>query len=125
MENNNDLFALMTKMYSELQKTNEKIDTVHKELKCEINHLQKEVSKNSILLEKVDSNVKLLAEGNESLREQIGRSSSEDKRTISEQINVIELAVTSTSKDVKFIKHKVLNTEEDVFAIQDHLKIIK
>ena len=27
--------------------------------------------------------------------------------------------------DVKFVKHKVLETEEDVFTIQSHLKIIK
>lgn len=29
------------------------------------------------------------------------------------------------SKDVKFIKHKLHETEEDVFDIKDHLKIIK
>lgn len=29
------------------------------------------------------------------------------------------------SKDVKFIKHKLHETEEDVFDIKDHLKIVK
>lgn len=29
------------------------------------------------------------------------------------------------SKDIKFVKHKVQETEEDVFTIQSHLKIIK
>ena len=81
MESDNDLFGLMTKMYSELQNTNKEIYTIHKELKDQTNDLQKQISKNSILLEKVDSNVTLLAEDNESLREQRGRSSSEDKRT--------------------------------------------
>lgn len=31
----------------------------------------------------------------------------------------------SIHKDVKFIKHKLHETEEDVFDIKDHLKIIK
>lgn len=31
----------------------------------------------------------------------------------------------SIAKDVKFIKHKLHETEEDVFDIKDHLKIIK
>lgn len=31
----------------------------------------------------------------------------------------------SIVKDVKFIKHKLHETEEDVFDIKDHLKIIK
>ncbi|CAI3543063.1 MULTISPECIES: hypothetical protein [Clostridium] len=31
----------------------------------------------------------------------------------------------SILKDVKFIKHKLHETEEDVFDIKDHLKIIK
>ncbi len=31
----------------------------------------------------------------------------------------------NVSQDVKFIKHKVRETEEDVFTIQSHLKIIK
>ena len=125
MENNNDLFELMTKMYSEMQEGFKELREEQKKTNKRLDSLESEVTKNSVLLEKVDDNVKLLAEGNESLREQIGRSRTEDKRTISEQINVIELAVTSTSKDVKYIKHKVQDTEEDVFAIQDHLKIIK
>ena len=33
--------------------------------------------------------------------------------------------IQSMKKDVKFIKRKVQDTEEDVFVIQDHLKLIK
>lgn len=29
------------------------------------------------------------------------------------------------SKDIKFIKHKLRETEEDVFDIKDHFKLIK
>jgi chromosome segregation ATPase len=34
-------------------------------------------------------------------------------------------AFNNISKDVKFIKHKLHETEEDVFDIKDHLKIVK
>lgn len=37
----------------------------------------------------------------------------------------INLKIDSMSKDMKFIKHKLHETEEDVFDIKDHLKIIK
>ncbi|OSA89541.1 UNVERIFIED_ORG: hypothetical protein B2H93_15885 [Clostridium botulinum] len=33
--------------------------------------------------------------------------------------------LNTVSQDVKFVKHKVQETEEDVFSIQSHLKIIK
>lgn len=33
--------------------------------------------------------------------------------------------LNTISQDVKFVKHKVQETEEDVFSIQSHLKIIK
>ena len=94
-------------------------------LKTDVSSLKTDVSKNSLLLEKLDSNVRLLAEGQESFREQIGRSGNEDKRSIYEKLDIVELAVKSTSSDVMFIKHKVQETEVDVFTIQSHLKIIK
>lgn len=34
-------------------------------------------------------------------------------------------ALDSISKDIRFVKRKVQDTEEDVFVIQDHLKIVK
>lgn len=37
----------------------------------------------------------------------------------------INLKIDTISKDIKFIKHKIHETEEDVFDIKDHLKIIK
>lgn len=34
-------------------------------------------------------------------------------------------AFNNILKDVKFIKHKLHETEEDIFDIKDHLKIVK
>ena len=51
MASNDELFELMTKMYSEMT-----------DMKSDISNLNKKVDKNSLLLEKVDNNVKTLAE---------------------------------------------------------------
>ena len=37
----------------------------------------------------------------------------------------ISKQISEVRTDIKFVKHKVQDTEEDVFAIQDHLKLIK
>lgn len=125
MADNNEIFDLLTRMYSDL--TN-KIDGVHseiQEMKSDINQLKNDVVKNTITLEKMDTNIKLLAEGQEAFREQIGRADNEDKRTVNERLETIELAVRTTSKDIKVVKRRVESTEEDVIEIQSHLKIIK
>lgn len=113
-KNNNDLFELMTKMYEEMKEGFSKIDK-----------LEEKINKNTLLLEKATDNIKLLAEGQETIINQIGTSSDENNNTLNNRLEVIELATKSISKDVKFIKHKIHETEEDVFDIKDHLKIIR
>ena len=124
MASNDELFELMTKMYSEITGIKSEINGMKFEItgmKSEISSLNKKVDKNSLLLEKVDSNVK----------------------TLGERLDIIELAVRNTSqtlanatedtsnkfntisKDIRFIAHKIQDTEKDMFYIQDHLKIIK
>ena len=110
MDKNNDIFKLMTKMYSEMQTgfstVNSRIDTLETRfdtLETKVDNLETKVDKNSLLLEKLESNIKLLAEGQESFREQIGRTGNEDKRTITDRLEIIELAVKDTSNDVKNI----------------------
>lgn len=118
MGNNNELFELISKMYSEIQ-------TMRSEVNEKFDNLEKQVNKNSLLLEKMENNIKLLAEGQDTIINQIGVSAEENKNTINSRLEIIELATKSISKDVKFIKHKLHETEEDVFDIKDHLKIIK
>ena len=110
MDKNNDIFKLMTKMYSEMQTgfstVNSRIDTLETRfdtLETKVDNLETKVDKNSLLLEKLESNIKLLAEGQESFREQIGRTGNEDKRTITDRLEIIELATCDTSNDVKNI----------------------
>ena len=117
MDKNNDIFELMTKMYSEMQTgfstVNSRIDNIETRfdtletrfdtLETKVDNLETKVDKNSLLLEKLESNIKLLAEGQESFREQIGRTGNEDKRTITDRLEIIELATCDTSNDVKNI----------------------
>ena len=139
MASNDEIFEMMTKIYSEV--TSMKSEIV--DMKSEIIILNKKVDKNSILLEKVDSNVKTLAEVQSGFSEQLDRAKDKDGKTLGERLDVIELAVKNTShtltnateiatnkfenisKDIRFIAHKIQDTEKDMFYIQDHLKIIK
>ena len=139
MASNDEIFELMTKMYSEM--TN--IESEITDMKSDISSLNKKVDKNSLLLETVDSNVKTLAEVQSAFSEQLDRAKDKDGKTLGERLDIIELAVRNTSqtlanatedtsnkfntisKDIRFIAHKIQDTEKDMFYIQDHLKIIK
>ena len=139
MASNDEIFEMMTKIYSEVTGMKSEIG----DIKSEISVLNKKVDKNSILLEKVDSNVKTLAEVQSAFSEQLDRAKDKNGKTLGERLDVIELAVRNTShtltnatedtsnkfnnisKDIRFIAHKIQDTEKDMFYIQDHLKIIK
>jgi chromosome segregation ATPase len=91
----------------------------------DISNLTTKVDKNTLVLEKIQDDVKTLAEVHESYSEQIHRGKQIEEKALNERFDIIELATTDISKDVKFIKHKLHQTEEDVFDIKDHLRIIK
>ena len=111
----NDLFELMSKMYSEMNSKFDaidskfdvidskfdamdsrftEIDSKFDNLSSDVKKIRNDVTKNSIMLEKLDSNVKLLAEGQEAFREQLGCNDAADKHTINERLELIEHAVT-------------------------------
>jgi hypothetical protein len=97
-KSNNDLFELMSKMYSEIQ-----------DMKKDIKNIDVKVDKG---FNDVNTRIDNLSNG-------IGKMiTNEVAGELSAQLNTIR-------NDVKFIKRKVQDTEEDVFVIQDHLKIIK
>lgn len=47
-----------------------------------------------------------------------------DSKNAKNHITMMSMLKT-TYKDVKFVKHKLYQTEEDVFDIKDYLKIVK
>lgn len=109
MADNNEIFDLLTKMYSDL--TN-KIDTMNSEMQG-----IKENIKNMDV--KMDAGFNELNVRIDNISTGIGKIvTNEVADELSEQLKAIK-------NDVKFVKHKVQETEEDVFTIQSHLKIIK
>ena len=101
-KNSADLFELMTKIYNDMNTGFNTINTRIDTLEAKINSLETNINN------KLDT-----------LTSDIGNLVSKDLAdTISNQI-------TKLNQDVKFIKRKVQDTEEDVFVIQDHLKLIK
>ena len=125
MASNDELFELMSKMYSEITGIKSGIKSEMTGMKSEILSLNKKVDKNSLLLEKVDNNVKTLAEVQSAFSEQLDRAKDKDGKTLGERIDIIELAVRNTSqtltnatedisnkfntisKDIRFIAHKI------------------
>lgn len=95
MENNNDLIDLITKMYTEMKEGFSSINNRIDNLETTMNKRFDELTSDISYLVSKD-----IAEG------------------ISNQIDDIKT-------DIGFVKHKLNATEEDVYKIQSHLKIIK
>lgn len=125
MADNNEIFDLLTKMYSEMQEMKSNFNNKFDKLENRMDSLEKQVTKNSVLLEKVDSNVKLLAEGQESFREQIGRNNEKDTRTVTDRLETIEMAVSHTSKSINAL-NETIEVVKDTAASNDlDIKILK
>ena len=146
MASNEELFELITKIYSEVTGMKSEITGMNSEItgmnseitginseitgiKSQISNLSEKVDKNSLLLERVDSNVKTLAEVQGAFSEQLDRAEDKDGKTLGERLEVIELAVKNTSYTMADISedtsNRFDNISKDVFYIQDHFKIIK
>ena len=54
----------------------------------------------------------------------IGRLSDIESNDVTRYLKIYN-STSSISKDLKFINHKLRETEEDVFDIKDHLKLVK
>lgn len=136
------ILETQTSMKSDIVSIKSDLDTVKSDIvsmksdiasmKSDISTLTKKVDRNTIVLEKIETDVKTLAEVQSSFSEQLDRSKGKESKSLGERLDIIELAVTSAhgsikdvSKDIRFIKHKVNETEEDVFDIKDHLKLVQ
>lgn len=112
-KSNNDLFELMTKMYTDM---NNRMDSMDNRINKISNDMQ-EGFKN--VNNKIDNLEVKMDTRFDTLTSDIGNLVTNDiAYGISNQI-------TDVKGDIKFIKHKINTTEEDVYKIQDHLKIIK
>ncbi|MEG1256851.1 hypothetical protein [Clostridium sp.] len=118
MDNNTELFELMTKMYSELQETKKEINSKFEELNLK-------VDKNSLLLEKLDTNIKIVGEVQQSFQAQLGRNLLEDGKTVADRLDIIELAVTNSSENINDLAGNLDVVKSTVGVHEMDLRIIK
>ena len=129
MADNNEIFDLLSKMYSNL--TN-KINGIHsemQEIKSNFNNrldiLEKQIAKNSILLEKIYNRIKLPAESQEIFREQIVRNNEKDTQTVTDRLETIEIAVAYTSKSINVLYETVEVVKATAASNDLDIKILK
>ena len=107
MADNNELFDLITKMYSEMQQGFNDVNNEIKSITSTLDSIESKVDKNTLILEKLQTDVKTVAEVQESFSEQLGRSTEKNNKTVSERLEIIEMAITHTSKSVSYLEEAV------------------
>lgn len=91
-------------------------------LNNKVDNLETKVDKNTILLEKAQNDIKLLAEGHTNLVEHTNSKFKVLEKKIDDNYSLHNEAIKKLAKDVKYIKYRLYKTEEDVFDIKDHLE---
>lgn len=108
------------KMFSELldsklgtleNKLDDKLGALENRLDSKFGALENRLDKNTMLLENLTSKVETMAEVQKSHMEQNEKAHNDIVKSFSEKIEVIELAIKDTSKDVKEIKNGLINVE--------------
>lgn len=88
-------------------------------------NLENKVDKNSLMLEKMQTDIKILAEVQSSFSEQLGRAKDNEGRTLGESLDIIELAVTSTSKSVTELVETIDVIKDTTGSHEMDIKILK
>lgn len=87
--------------------------------------IETEIRKNSVQLEKIQTDIKTLAEVQQSFSEQLDRAKDKDGKTIGERLEVIELAVTTTAKTVTDLAETVEVLKETTGKNEIDIKVLK
>lgn len=90
------------------------LETKVNNLETKVDNLETKVDKNTILLEKAITDIETLAEVQQSFSDELNRAKDKDGKTLGERLDVIELAVTSTSKSLNEKFNKLSDKLDDV-----------
>ncbi|QEK11732.1 hypothetical protein FQB35_04775 [Crassaminicella thermophila] len=101
---------------SQLQ-TNERLDNIEVDIK----HLKQGQTKLEQGQTKLEQGQTKLEQGQKEIKDHLVQLDTQNADRHMEAFSKIK----TIDKEVKFIKHKLHQTEEDVFDIKDHLKLIK
>jgi chromosome segregation ATPase len=111
-------FEQIDKRFEQIDKRFEQIDKRFEQIDEHFNKLEGEVQDNREEIKKLE----------EKLTSQHDMTREELKKEISyvyTEARDIDKKVDSISKDVKFIKHKEFQNEQELFELKDQLKVIK
>jgi hypothetical protein len=114
----NKVYELLEKMYIEFNDRFSNLEKTTSEIKTQVN-------KNSIALEKIQTDVKTLAEVQQSFSEHLDRSKNKDGKTLGERLDTIELAVTDTSKSLNELTDTIDVIKDTTGAHEMDIKILK
>lgn len=109
-------FQLLEKMYSDMNTRFDRIEV-------RLDSVESEVKKNSIKLESIEKKIDIMSEVQKSHMDQNEKEHNEVVKPLSEKVDVIELAVKDTSKDVKDIKEDLTNVE--LITAKNYSDIVK
>lgn len=98
---NEKIFKLLEKMYSEISNRFDKVESNLKDIKSELNEVKDETKKNSINIEDIKKNIKVLAEVQQNHYELNQRNHKEIVEMLSEKVSTVEKAVISNFKAIK------------------------
>ena len=90
-------------------------------LDSKLNPMKKQLNKNTLTLEEVKSDIKTIAEVQKSHMKQNEKAHDEIVKPLNEKLNVIELAVKDTSKNVKDITEDLKNIDENIDVMKEIL----
>lgn len=90
----------------------DKMDSRLDNMDSRLDKMDGKIDKNAVMLEKLDTNVKIIAEVQKSHIEQDKKEHVEIIKPLSEKVDVIELAVKDISKEVKELKEKFDKVEK-------------
>lgn len=122
---NEHLFELMSKIYSEItefkSETLKKFDNVESTIKS----IENQSNENALILEKIQTDVKTLAEVEQSFSQQLSRSKVTDGKSLDERLDIIELSVSHTAKsisnltnNINIIKDTTISNELDIKSLK-------
>jgi hypothetical protein len=94
-------------------------------MKIDVYSIKSQVDKNTIILEKMQSDIKTLAEVQVSFSEQLDRSKDKDGKTLAEKLDIIELAVTNNSKSLNTIVDTIDVLKDTTGSHEMDIKILK
>lgn len=121
----NKIYELLEKIYIDFNNRFENLENRFDSLENTTSKIKSRVDKNSMVLEKIQTDIKTLAEVQSSFSEQLDRAKTKDGKTLGERLNVIELAVTDTSKSVNELSETIDVIKDTTGSHEMDIKILK